>query len=432
MADNHLNSPGNVKNKSCQMLTKPKQSIVIKLYLKKKKDNPKQPYHKIINDIARELSLPIFIVQKTLCNNKKIGNISSVKNVNNLQTIHNKLSEQDKISIRQVVHSFYMDQKLPTIDKVYNIVNSNNELPCFKRSSFYLLLKRLHFRLTKMKKNSSVLTEKNRMILLRRNYLENIKNFRNDGRTIYYLDETCIDLEEKSYVCRTPAEVPNKILILLHICSSKGFIPNGLLCVESTTALPSISQEMFIEWFENILTMLDNNCVIVMDQASCHSAKFDRIPNAGWKKEDILSWMVEKQLPFKHTMIKAELLDIIIKNRDKFDKFIIDETARRRYKKVLRLPLYHNQMNLMEYAWSMVKNSIRYNTISKDIYYLVTAGLNSMTTKKWNKCLEEVIKKENEFWNLDDIMDQVLDDIDVVTDYNESSNCTESSDNEDT
>ncbi|XP_050438983.1 uncharacterized protein LOC126844665 isoform X2 [Adelges cooleyi] len=392
--------------------------MVVKLYLKKKNDNPKKHYRKIFSEIATELGIEITRVQKIVSKYK-----FTIQNVNNYQKMNNELNEFTKITIRQTVHSFYINRNLPTVGKVYDTVKNMRNLPFSNKISFNKYLKSLHFKENKMKTNSLAVTERSKIILCRRNYLKSIMQYRQEKRTIYYLDETQIDLEEKKYIFSTSFKIPNKMLTLLHICSSSGFVSDGLLCIESTKDSPSISQDMFAKWFENILRSLDHNAVIVMDQNHCHSIKLEQIPDIHWNKPDIINWLEDKQLlNQRDNMVKAELLDIVKKHKEKYSKYLVDEMARRHSRRVLRLPLYHGEMNLMKFVWSLVENHIGNNTTSRDIYELVSEALNFMTDDKWKCCMDEVLQKENSFWELDNVMDEVLDNTGFLTD-----NCSDTS-----
>jgi len=95
-----------------------------------------------------------------------------------------------------------------------------------------------------------VLTERQDLLVWRQNYLYDIRKFREEGRTIYYLDETWInagDCVEKLWVDKTVKskhDVFNRglttgatnptgkgqRLIILHIGSHNGFVDGVLLC----------------------------------------------------------------------------------------------------------------------------------------------------------------------------------------------------------
>jgi len=79
-------------------------------------------------------------------------------------------------------------------------------------------------------------------------------------------------------------------LIVLHIGSAAGFVPGGLLCFQSKKNSSDYHDEMsgqtFQEWFEEILPLLEDNAVIVLDNAPYHSVKKEKTPTMAWKKAD--------------------------------------------------------------------------------------------------------------------------------------------------
>lgn len=73
----------------------------------------------------------------------------------------------------------------------------------------------------------------------------------------------------------------------------------------------------FHEWFKSIIQRLDPNSVIVMDNASYHSVRSEKIPIS--KKDEILMWLTWKGILIDWPMIKAQLL---VKVREVQSKYI--------------------------------------------------------------------------------------------------------------
>ena len=93
------------------------------------------------------------------------------------------------------------------------------------------------------------LNEKDKIVLWRRRYLLNIRKYREEGRTIYYLDETwvnagnCTSKTLLDKTIKSPSDAflqglttgsqnpsgKDKRLIVLHIGSEDRFVPGGLL-----------------------------------------------------------------------------------------------------------------------------------------------------------------------------------------------------------
>ena len=65
----------------------------------------------------------------------------------------------------------------------------------------------------------------------------------------------------------------------------------------------------FYEWFNTILPLLNENAVIVMDNASYYSVKKDPCPVISWKKADIINWLEIKGEVVDHTKVKSQLLE---------------------------------------------------------------------------------------------------------------------------
>ncbi|XP_072389489.1 uncharacterized protein [Diabrotica undecimpunctata] len=143
-----------------------------------------------------------------------------------------------------------------------------------------------------------------------REYLQKIRAYREEKRKIYYLDETWLNAghtKSKIWVdttvktsrqafldgLTTGLENPSgkgKILIICHIGSNDGFVPNALWAFESNKSgdyHELMTGQSFENWFSNVLPILDDKLIIVLDNASYHSRKIEKIPTNSSKKSDI-------------------------------------------------------------------------------------------------------------------------------------------------
>lgn len=169
----------------------------------------------------------------------------------------------------------------------------------------------------------------------------------------------------------------------------------------------------FYEWFNNILPLLNENAVIVMDNASYHSVKMDSCPVISWKKVDIINWLENKGEIVDHTKVKAQLLERVQELKPQHDLYVIDELAKAANKTVLRLPQYHCELNPIELAWASVKNYVRMNNTTyklQDVRKLLEEGVERVTPDMWKNFVAHVIKEEDKFCQIDVISDQLLDD----------------------
>ena len=103
-----------------------------------------------------------------------------------------KIDSFVKEAIRMKVHGFFRRRELPTVDRVLQAVNDDDQLPNFKRTTFFKILKDLNFKYQK-RSRKSILLENEELQCWRRNYLRKIAQFRQQGRKIFYTDETWVN-----------------------------------------------------------------------------------------------------------------------------------------------------------------------------------------------------------------------------------------------
>jgi len=216
----------------------------------------------------------------------------------------------------------------------------------------------------------------------RRHYISEIRRYRQEGRTIYFSDETWVnagDCSSRVWVDQTIKSHRDafhrglttgsrnpigkgKRLIVVHIGSAKGFIAGGLLCFESKKNTSNYHDKMngktFLKWFCGVLPLLKDNSVIVMDNVPYHSVKTESSPTTSCKKANIIQWLEFKGAETTPEMIKFDLMKIVRQIKHKYDLYVVDEEAKKQNKIVLRLPPYHCELNPIEMAWSNVKGYV--------------------------------------------------------------------------
>ena len=105
-----------------------------------------------------------------------------------------------------------------------------------------------------------------------------------------------------------------------------------------------------------ILPNIPRGSVIVLDNASYHSVQCEKIPTKSNTKAVIKTWLTSKRVPFNEDCNKFELIEILNRVRQSYMKqYCIDKLAIEAGHKVLRLPLYHPELNPIENVWSQEK-----------------------------------------------------------------------------
>jgi len=405
------------------------------MYKENIEKNPDMSMRKMREIISKSMGIGESTVHRTINDYKEKNTVVSPKRKRARIQIIETFDEFARNTVRRHVHSIWFRREIPTVNKIHKAVSDDNDLPIVSRTSLFKLLKELQFSYVKRSGNSA-LSEKSELILWRRRYLRSIRKYREEGRHVYYLDETwvnagdCPNYENRDTTITSHRDAflkrmstgsvdPTgkvKRLIVLHIGSEDGFVDNGLLCFESKKNSrdhhDEINGETFCGWIENILPRLKDNCVIVMDNASYHSVKLDKVPTASTKKADIIQWLENKGEVVDSTMIIQELLDIVKKIKPPHNKFVIDEIANAHNKKIVRLPPYHCELNPIELAWSSIKNYISINNTTfklSDVKKLLDEGIERVDADMGKNFIRHTIAEENKFWEIDDIIDEVFE-----------------------
>lgn len=186
-----------------------------------------------------------------------------------------------------------------------------------------------------------------------------------------------------------------------------------------------MNSENFEKWFSNTLEMLEENAVIVLDNAPYHSRRLEKTPTVAWRKDTIKQWLTSKNIAFEEDMLKAELMQIAKQHKSAYNAYVVDEMAKRQNKTVLRLPPYHCELNPIEMIWADIKDHVAArNTTFKfsDVKELFYQAVRTITPEKWNKCVQHVTEKvEERFWKLDNIIDIVMEPLIInVTEESDS------------
>lgn len=190
-----------------------------------------------------------------------------------------------------------------------------------------------------------------------------------------------------------------------------------------------INGDSFEEWLSNILPLLDDNCVIVLDTAPCHSRKIDKTPTIATKKKDIQKWLRAKGIDFDESLLKVQLLALVKQHKSKYEKFIIDEMAKIQNKLILRLPPYHYELNPIGLIWADAKKFVaEHNKIYKlsDVKIVFKNALQNVTPEKWQRCIGHVKQVELKMWELDNIIETQIEHLINVGDDSPSSSSSSS------
>ncbi|XP_043468345.1 uncharacterized protein LOC122511314 [Leptopilina heterotoma] len=240
-----------------------------------------------------------------------------------------------------------------------------------------------------------------------------------------------------------------KRIIILHIGSSDGFLPNGMNCFiakkDSADYHNEMNSQHYEEWFRTILNLIPSKSVIVLDQATYHTTidpEF-RNPTTAWRKDDIIEWAENRKVPLPegrltyYSLTKPQLIERCrpyhfpkIYKLDTITKEIRGDEV-----KLLWLPVAHCEFNPIELIWAFVKNYVaKHNTTFKlqDVYNLCVHAMENVPEDLWSKCCNHSLKEENKYRESESIVQHNVDNIIIQVRANDSdTDSYNSSENED-
>ncbi|KAJ4451835.1 hypothetical protein ANN_03313 [Periplaneta americana] len=218
-----------------------------------------------------------------------------------------------------------------------------------------------------------------------------IVDFRREGRSIFYLDESWVDSNLTFQKCWQGPEVTGICadgnaadrLIMVHVGPRPGFLNNASLVYKAGTTDGDYHGQMnsgnFGKWvWENLLTSLPPNSVVVLDNAPYHNVQVDKPPTKNTVKSDMVSWLQRQGVVCDISMRK--------------DQFPI------------------------ELAWAKVKRYVRENNVSGDMSLsrlkeLTRLGIESVTTDDWEGYCNHVESLEKRYWDRDGLVSDLVDSI---------------------
>lgn len=437
------------------------KTIVMNVFEKLKEWNPIDSWNDVLKKASELTGVSISSIKRMQNEFKVNGSFSTPGRKRPARrgkaTRIQKFDEFTLSAIRRKVHSFFKRNEIPTVTKVMNIINDDTDLPNLTVHTTRRLMHDLGFVYKKRSRNS-MLIEREDIQLWRRRYLREIRRYREEGKSIYYTDETWVNFGhtkeavwQDSFIKRpkdafmsglsTGLKAPTgkgSRLIITHAGSDKGFVKEAVDIFKAKKGKGDYHGEMngdyYEKWFESkLLPNLDAKSVIVIDNASYHSVFVENIPNTNTKKADIQQWLTSKSINWNLDMLKAELLLLVSNVRSRYEEYRVDRLAKLHGHTILRLPPYHCELNPIENIWSVVKGKVAAENKTfkeKEVEELTKVAIEAISSETWKNCVSHVVKEEEAMWELDGMSDIAVDKLIINIDH-ESSDTTEDSSSSD-
>lgn len=135
--------------------------------------------------------------------------------------------------------------------------------------------------------------------------------------------------------------------------------------------------------------------IVVMDNASYHSRKLDKIPTMAMRKADIVAWLDNHSIAYPTPVNKVNKLTLIglAKASGVEVLYAVENLAAAKKVRILRLPPYHCQFNPIEMAWAQFKSFVSRRNgrcLLENVRELITESCNNISPQNWENYCQHV------------------------------------------
>jgi transposase len=291
-------------------------------------------------------------------------------------------------------------------------------------------LNRLGFQYTRTKRHTRSLREKPYVRQQRHSYLHDIRQYRQAGYTIVYLDESFLHhyhghqfswFEDEADWLERPSGKGRR-WCFIHAMSKTGLLPNCFLIFEGQKRTGdyhgSFNFEVFYPWFtDRLLPSLSQKTCIVLDRATYHLVPEERLLPNQMRKAAIQAWLTEHQIEWKDHWLKPKLVDQMSQYIDQTP--LVVKTAQAHGHEVLFLPVHHPELSPIELVWALGKNTcakqLRSGVSFQDVRHNLEVAFTNLTEETCGKLYDHVRRQEEEYWKLDLELDVLEDELGEIT-----------------
>ena len=225
-----------------------------------------------------------------------------------------KIDSFDKDVIHRAIEKLINDTEVITMRKLRHVLSNDYDINISK-VSLWRQVRSIGFTFKKLKGGTNVLCETSAISGLRAKYLRRLKEVREEGYEIHFLDESYINAHhvfdkewQSSDGCIKRKVPPGKgeRLIIAH-CGSreKGLIKNGELVFKSKSNdehgdyHKDMDSKEFNKWIINkVVPSFTQKSCLVMDNASYHNVidDEDKVPT---RKPELRTWLTKEGIRFQ-------------------------------------------------------------------------------------------------------------------------------------
>jgi len=149
--------------------------------------------------------------------------------------------------------------------------------------------------------------------------------------------------------------------------------------------------------------------IVVLDNARDHNILMENsFPNASTSKKELQDWLTQNGHAWHEDMLKSELLEACRRWAPRPESRL-DCLARTNGISILRTPPYHPELQPIETCWAVVKNYMADNCdfTMNGLQERLPEAFAKVTAETCRKIMDKVIQKEDQYWQEDEMLDEV-------------------------
>jgi hypothetical protein len=135
-----------ILHKRGKVISKEEKILIINSFKKIREKMPTLGKTQLILEVSKNIGIGKHSVRKTLEESQLFGNVVSnqlVRKKDQKSVFEKVLSESDKDTIRRIVHDFFKNQQIPTINSIFEAYQQDETLPIIGRATLHRVLKKL-------------------------------------------------------------------------------------------------------------------------------------------------------------------------------------------------------------------------------------------------------------------------------------------------